>query len=53
MYVHDYGAPVGWRLAIADPAGVCAIVIQNAMGMTQVSTRRSGLAVLHGVTVMT
>ena len=32
MYVHDYGAPIGWRLAIADPAGVSAIVTQNGNG---------------------
>ena len=29
MYVMDYGAPVGWRLALADPAQVKALVIQN------------------------
>jgi pimeloyl-ACP methyl ester carboxylesterase len=29
MYVHDYGAPVGWRLALADPTAVAAIVTQN------------------------
>jgi pimeloyl-ACP methyl ester carboxylesterase len=32
MYVHDYGAPIGWRLALADPAGVTAIVTQNGNG---------------------
>jgi pimeloyl-ACP methyl ester carboxylesterase len=32
MYVHDHGAPIGWRLALADPAGVSAIVIQNGNG---------------------
>jgi pimeloyl-ACP methyl ester carboxylesterase len=32
MYVHDYGAPVGWRLAINDPAAVTAIVTQNGNG---------------------
>jgi pimeloyl-ACP methyl ester carboxylesterase len=32
MYVHGYGAPIGWRLALADPAGVPAIVIQNGNG---------------------
>jgi pimeloyl-ACP methyl ester carboxylesterase len=26
MYVHDYGAPVGWRLALSDPAAVTAII---------------------------
>lgn len=29
MYVMDYGAPVGWRLALANPAQVKALVIQN------------------------
>ncbi|MFJ9535783.1 alpha/beta fold hydrolase [Streptomyces sp. NPDC101225] len=29
LYVQDYGAPVGWRLALADPASVTAIVSQN------------------------
>ncbi|MDG4822969.1 alpha/beta hydrolase [Asanoa sp. WMMD1127] len=32
IYVHDYGAPIGWRLAIADPAAVTAIVTQNGNG---------------------
>jgi pimeloyl-ACP methyl ester carboxylesterase len=32
MYVQDYGAPVGWRLALADPAAVTAIVTQNGNG---------------------
>lgn len=27
--VHDYGAPVGWRLALKDPARITAIVSQN------------------------
>lgn len=29
MYVQDYGAPVGWRLALADPGSVTAIISQN------------------------
>ncbi|MGB8404364.1 MAG: alpha/beta hydrolase [Mycobacterium sp.] len=29
MYVQDYGAPIGWRLALADPAAVTAIISQN------------------------
>jgi pimeloyl-ACP methyl ester carboxylesterase len=29
MYVHDYGAPIGWRLALKDPASVLAIITQN------------------------
>jgi len=32
MYVQDYGAPVGWRLALANPAAVTAIVTQNGNG---------------------
>lgn len=32
MYVQDYGAPVGWRLALADPAAITAIVTQNGNG---------------------
>jgi pimeloyl-ACP methyl ester carboxylesterase len=32
MYVHDYGAPIGWRLALADPAAVTAIISQNGNG---------------------
>jgi pimeloyl-ACP methyl ester carboxylesterase len=32
LYVHDYGAPVGWRLALADPEAVTAIVTQNGNG---------------------
>ena len=29
MYVMDYGAPVGWQLALANPTQVKALVIQN------------------------
>ena len=32
LYVHDYGAPIGWRLALADPAAVTAIVTQSGNG---------------------
>jgi pimeloyl-ACP methyl ester carboxylesterase len=32
MYVHDYGAPIGWRLALADPDAVTAIITQNGNG---------------------
>jgi pimeloyl-ACP methyl ester carboxylesterase len=32
MYVHDYGAPVGWRLALAHPEAVTAIISQNGNG---------------------
>ena len=29
MYVFDYGAPVGWRLAVRNPQKILAIVSQN------------------------
>ncbi|MGA9493530.1 MAG: alpha/beta hydrolase [Mycobacterium sp.] len=29
MYVQDYGAPIGWRLALSEPAAVTAIISQN------------------------
>jgi pimeloyl-ACP methyl ester carboxylesterase len=29
MYVQDYGAPIGWRLALADPSAITAIISQN------------------------
>ncbi len=29
MYVMDYGAPVGWRLALGHPEQVTALVVQN------------------------
>lgn len=29
MYVQDYGAPVGWRLALESPDAITAIVSQN------------------------
>jgi pimeloyl-ACP methyl ester carboxylesterase len=32
MYVQDYGAPIGWRLAIADPGAITAIITQNGNG---------------------
>ena len=32
MYVQDYGAPVGWRLALAKPEAVTAIITQNGNG---------------------
>ncbi|HEV7711277.1 MAG TPA: alpha/beta fold hydrolase, partial [Asanoa sp.] len=32
MYVQDYGAPIGWRLALAKPAAVTAIITQNGNG---------------------
>ncbi|GAB3164262.1 alpha/beta hydrolase [Myceligenerans halotolerans] len=32
VYVQDYGAPVGWRLALRDPDSITAIVTQNGNG---------------------
>ncbi|MFJ4921520.1 alpha/beta fold hydrolase [Streptomyces sp. NPDC088725] len=29
MYVQDYGAPIGWRLALGDPDSITAIISQN------------------------
>ncbi|VXB27492.1 alpha/beta fold hydrolase [Plantibacter sp. T3] len=29
IYVQDYGAPVGWRLALNDPAAVVGVISQN------------------------
>jgi pimeloyl-ACP methyl ester carboxylesterase len=32
MYVQDYGAPVGWRLALAAPDAISAVITQNGNG---------------------
>jgi pimeloyl-ACP methyl ester carboxylesterase len=32
IYVFDYGAPVGWRLAVKNPEKITAIVSQNGNG---------------------
>ena len=32
LYVQDYGAPVGWRLALAHPEAISAIITQNGNG---------------------
>ena len=32
IYVQDYGAPVGWRLALAAPDAITAIITQNGNG---------------------
>lgn len=29
IYVQDYGAPIGWRLALANPSAVEAVISQN------------------------
>ena len=31
LYVHDYGGPVGFRLAVVHPERVIAIIVQNAV----------------------
>ena len=37
LYVFDYGAPVGYRLALAHPGRVAAIVSQNGTPISTVS----------------
>lgn len=32
IYVQDYGAPIGWRLALRDPQSITAIITQNGNG---------------------
>jgi pimeloyl-ACP methyl ester carboxylesterase len=32
IYVQDYGAPIGWRLALRHPPAITAIVTQNGNG---------------------
>lgn len=32
IYVQDYGAPVGWRLALADPGAITAVISQSGNG---------------------
>ncbi len=32
MYVQDYGAPIGWRLALRYPSTITAIITQNGNG---------------------
>ncbi|MFJ5890093.1 alpha/beta fold hydrolase [Streptomyces californicus] len=32
LYVQDYGAPIGWRLALRNPEHVTAVVTQNGNG---------------------
>ncbi|MFC4587618.1 alpha/beta fold hydrolase [Sphaerisporangium corydalis] len=35
MYVQDYGAPIGWRLATRSPGSVTAIISQNGNAYTE------------------
>jgi pimeloyl-ACP methyl ester carboxylesterase/catechol 2,3-dioxygenase-like lactoylglutathione lyase family enzyme len=32
IYVQDYGAPIGWRLALRNPTAITAIISQNGNG---------------------
>jgi pimeloyl-ACP methyl ester carboxylesterase len=32
IYVHVYGAPIGWRLAVANPSAITSIVTQSGNG---------------------
>jgi pimeloyl-ACP methyl ester carboxylesterase len=32
IYAQDYGAPVGWRLALEDPSAITAVITQNGNG---------------------
>lgn len=32
MYVQDYGAPIGWRLALHNPSAISAIISQSGNG---------------------
>jgi pimeloyl-ACP methyl ester carboxylesterase len=40
LYVFDYGAPVGYRLAVAHPERVTAIVSQKGTPMRKGSVNR-------------
>jgi pimeloyl-ACP methyl ester carboxylesterase len=42
MYVQDYGAPVGWRLALRNPGQVTAIISRTATPTPRASGRCSG-----------
>ncbi|MBU8817786.1 alpha/beta hydrolase [Mycolicibacterium goodii] len=35
IYVQDYGAPIGWRLALRHPDAISAIVTQNGNGYVE------------------
>lgn len=34
LYVHDYGAPVGWRLVLRHPDALTALFVQNGIAYT-------------------
>jgi pimeloyl-ACP methyl ester carboxylesterase len=35
IYVQDYGAPIGWRLALDNPSAITAIISQNGNAYTE------------------
>jgi pimeloyl-ACP methyl ester carboxylesterase len=35
LYVHDYGAPVGWRVALNNPEAITALFIQNGIAYSE------------------
>lgn len=35
IYVQDYGAPIGWRLALRRPGAISAIITQNGNGYSE------------------
>jgi pimeloyl-ACP methyl ester carboxylesterase len=46
LYVQDYGGPVGYRLAVAHPERVTALIVQNAIaheeGLGRLADQRTG-----------
>lgn len=38
MYVFDYGAPIGFNLAVADPSRITAIISQNGNAYEEVTS---------------
>ncbi len=42
IYVQDYGAPIGWRLALRRPDAITAIITQNGNATRPASCPRSG-----------
>jgi len=46
LYVQDYGGPVGYRLAVAHPERVTALIVQNAVaheeGLGRLGAQRKG-----------
>src|SRR5215472_12494197 len=51
MYVMDYGAPVGWRLALKHPERVSGLIVQNGNAYEEglrssgIRSRRTGLTI--------